>query len=87
MRQVRIGIKLDDELWWPALTAEARKHSLKDALASRKLDGAGAGWTAGFVSDHDGLRRTGGGAISLDALSRSLETSWVASMASSRLSL
>ncbi len=87
VRQIRIGIQLHVEVRRASLASEARKDALKNAVAPRERRGPAA-WLAGSAGcSHEGLRRTGGGAISCAAFSISFIASCVASIASSRLSL
>src|SRR5260370_20179440 len=87
MREIRVGIQLHHEVWRPASTAQASENSMKYAVGTRKRCGKWACHSHAPGSFHDGLRRTGGGAISFEAFSTSLAASCVASIASSRLSL
>src|ERR1035437_9437699 len=87
MREIGVRIQLHDEVRRPAPAAQAREHAMKNVVRARKRCGPGKFASCTRRSLHDGLRRTGGGAISLTAFSTSLAASCVASMASSRLFL
>src|SRR5579862_1960642 len=87
VREIRIRIKLHVEVRRASLASQTRKDALKNSVAPRERGGPAAFRAGSPHHGHDGLRRTGGGAISCPAFSTSFRASCVASMASSRLSL
>ncbi len=85
--EVGIRVQLDDKMGRAALAAQARKNAVEDAVAAQEHGTPGMFSSCSDFAFHVGLRRTGGGAISLTAFSTSFAASCVASIASSRFSL
>src|ERR1700674_219848 len=87
MREIGIRVQLHMKLRWPALASQAGEDALKNSVAPQHGSGTAIVLAQSWRSSHDGLRRSGGAAISLEALSTSFAASCVASIASSRFSL
>jgi len=87
VREIRVWIKLNNELRRPSRASQTREHPLKcERPSGYEAIVRTVPPNSPLRRAHDG-RRTGGGSISFMALSASDCASFVASTASSRLSL